>query len=241
MANTKAYQWEYIDLSEGIVNVGANARAQYMEHIMKWAVKGRETRGNLMVGTWLEVGVTGTWPRCLNLWESESLHAIADRTALAEEAHWTVADKALEEWMAGGTKLRVECVCKLLLPAPWSPTLEELLARKVKGKIYYHQTVSVEPRRVEDYLSRVESGWLPIAERFGMQLVGAYRTGLRNDSEALLIWALRDFEHWAEVERASEESAARQWRESTSDIVQDWASVLLVPAPAAPLQTGKII
>jgi hypothetical protein len=186
--------------------------------------------------------VTGTWPRAVSLWEHGSLAVLARRLELAQNVHQAdPEDKALEAWVEKARTMRHEIVCKLLMPAPWSPTLEELVANKVTGSIYYQQTVKTVPRRVEQYLAALEDEGLAIAQGLGMRLIGAFRTGLCNDSEAVVIWALDDFDHWAAVENANRSDAVRRWRSQLSGVVRDWENVLLMPAPKAPLQTGRIL
>jgi hypothetical protein len=240
--NTKAYQWEYMDLEPGVRNLGTAIRGAYLDHVADWAPRGRTTRDCTWVSSWAELGVTGTWPRAVSLWEHGSLAVLARRLEMAQNVHQAdPEDKALEAWVEKARTMRYEIVCKLLLPAPWSPTLEELVAAKVTGGIYYQQTVKTVPRRVEQYLAALEAEGLALAQGLGMRLVGAFRTGLCNDSEAVVIWALDDFDHWAAVENANRSDAVRRWRSQLSGVVRDWENVLLMPAPKAPLQTGRIL
>jgi hypothetical protein len=97
--------------------------------------------------------------------------------------------------------------------------------------------VRLAPRGAADYLRRVETDWLPLARRLGMQLVGAYASGLGNAAEAILIWALRDFDHWQAVERANADSDVARWRASLKGVAHDWRNVLLFPGPQSPLQS----
>jgi hypothetical protein len=250
MANTKVYQWEYVDLEPGVTNFGTAARGAYLEHIAQWAPQGRVSRGTSLVATWAELGVTGTWPRAVNLWEQDSLEVLARRLEMAENLHADTKgspapggapDPAAEKWMDTARRMRLEVECKLLFPAPWSPTLDELLERRVTGGVYYHQTVQVTPRRAEDYLALLQAEGLAPAEALGMQLVGAFRTGLCNDSEAIVIWALRDFDHWASVEKAAREEPMQRWRAAASTLARDWQNFLLLPGSRSPLQTGAVL
>jgi len=246
MPNGKVYQWEYIDLEPGVVNLGTAARGAYLDHIAAWAPRARATRGTSLVASWAELGVTGTWPRCVNLWEQDDLHALARRLELAEQAHAAgAADAEVVQWLETARKIRIETQCKLLFPAAYSPTLAELLQGGVTGGAYYHQTLQVTPRRVEDYLARLGNEGMAAHEAQGMRLVGAFRTGLCNDSEAIVIWALRDFDHWVGIEKAQRsahgDGALSRWRESLAGLVRDWESLLLLPGPKSPLQTGKLL
>src|SRR5687767_12250600 len=173
--NTKAYQWEYMDLEPGVHNLGTAVRGAYLDHVAEWAPRGRTTRDCTWVASWAELGVTGTWPRAVSLWEHGSLAVLARRLELAQNVHQAdPEDKALEAWVEKARTMRHEIVCKLLMPAPWSPTLEELVAKKVTGSIYYQQTVKSVPRRVEQYLAALEDEGLAIAQGLGMRLIGAF-------------------------------------------------------------------
>ena len=112
----------------------------------------------------------------------------------------------------------------------------------MKGDVYYHEVVQIVPRRAGAYLSMLEQEWLPVAERIGLRLVGAYRTAMVNGSEAVVIWAMEDWDTWAAIEVAYEEDdEVARWRDRTSRVVVDWRSKLLAPAPLCPLNTGTIL
>jgi hypothetical protein len=129
----------------------------------------------------------------------------------------------------------------MLAPSAHTPTLDDLLARRVKGNAYYHEIVKLAPGRFDEYQQRLHAEWQPAAERLGMQLIGCYRTELRNDSEAVNLWALRDFAHWAELEgQLRRDADARRWVASTEGLVDDWQVWLLQPFAKSPLQTGTL-
>jgi hypothetical protein len=65
-----------------------------------------------------------------------------------------------------------------------------------------------------------------------------------NDSEAVVVWAIPDWETWARVEQAwlglgdgADHLAA--WRATTVKLGADWRRSLLVDAPLAPLRLGR--
>jgi hypothetical protein len=83
--------------------------------------------------------------------------------------------------------------------------------------------------------------WLPVAETLGLHLVGAYRTAMRNDSECIVIWAIRDWDTWADVEIAYEKDPrVAVWRRRTAGVAIDWLNTLMVSAPLSTTQTGQV-
>ena len=92
------------------------------------------------------------------------------------------------------------------------------------------------------FRSGPSSGWLPIASRIGLRLVGAYRTAMVNDSEAVAIWAIDTWEAWAAAQEAFDDDAeVARWRQRGQGLVLDWRGKLLVDSPLNPLKTGKIL
>jgi hypothetical protein len=83
---------------------------------------------------------------------------------------------------------------------------------------------------------------MPIAGRIGLQLVGAYRTAMVNDSEVVVIWAIESWERWAEIEAAYDDDASvARWRRRTEGVALDWRAKLLVDSELNPLKTGRIL
>jgi hypothetical protein len=95
--------------------------------------------------------------------------------------------------------------------------------------------------QAKTYLSMVEHDWLPVAKDLGMTCVGAYRTAMRNDDEVFLIWAIKEWKTWADIEVAYEEPSAKvaSWRARTQSIALSWENFLMCSAPLSPTQTGR--
>ena len=100
--------------------------------------------------------------------------------------------------------------------------------------------IKVTPGQAKSYLSMVEQEWMPVAQEMGLNMAGAYRTAMRNDSEVFLIWAIKDWKTWAAVEKEYDGSArVAQWRHRTQGLALDWKNFLMCSAPLSPTQTGK--
>jgi hypothetical protein len=235
VANEKVYIHELIEIT------GQN-RAKYMHHMTaNWGPIGREQRNMLCVGVWGTVGSTERWPETVNLWEIDGWGGMAANFR-HEFSHPTLQDPALAEWWAEAATFRRGGYDRLLVPAPYSPTLAEAMAQRIRGDVYYHELVSIAPGRAREYLALVEQEWLPVASRIGLRLLGAYRTAMVNDSEAVMIWAIDTWETWARVQVAfDDDSEVARWRDRTRALTLDWRGKLIVDSPLNPLKTGTIL
>lgn len=229
----------HIYLHETIDIIG-QGRAAYNRHMTaNFARQARESRGLHCVGVFSTVGSTERWPQSVNLWEYASGWAGVARHFRVELTNPRHQDDELAAWWAEAAALRSGGYDRLLVPASYSPPLAHLLAEAVRGECYYHELVACEPGRARDFLDLVAEHRLALAERFGWRLVGAYRTALVHDSEAILVWAVPTWEDWAHWEEACESDAAvAMWRGHLHGVVRDWRAKLLVASELSPLQTG---
>ena len=233
--NNKVYIHEYIDII-------LQGRPAYMNHMTKgWGSKGRDPKRNmLMVGVWGTLGSTARWPEVINLWEHDGWHGIA-KGFKHETGNPLMQDPELKIWWDEAQKYRSGGFDRILVPAPYSPMVAQIEKDKdiVGSEVFYHERISVRPGKAKEYLAMMEYEWLPWAKSIGLHLVGAYRTAMRNDSEVICIWAMRDWETWAEVEIAYESDAiVKAWRTRTEGIAIDWLNHLMVSAPLSPTRTG---
>lgn len=233
MANPKIYIHELIDIR-------GHARAKYMHHMTaNWSPIGREERGQLCYGVWGTVGSTGRWPEVVNLWEEEGWDGLA-RNLERETSHPGLQDPSLASWWAEAAKYRRGGFDRILIPAPWSRTIEELNRDGVRGVFYAHELVTVAAGAARAYLERVRELAVPAYQELGLTLVGAFRTAMRNDSECLLLWAIPSAPDWARFESAQADDARlARWRLATRGLALDWQRTLLVDAPLSPLRMGR--
>jgi hypothetical protein len=103
----------------------------------------------------------------------------------------------------------------------------------VRGDVYAHELVTVEPGRAPDVLDRARDS-ADLHARHGWDLIGAFTTAMTNDHEALLLWAIPTWQQWAEGE---EDSELEKWRRGLTPTT--WQRVLLVDAPLSPLRIGR--
>ncbi len=130
------------------------------------------------------------------------------------------------------------------MPEPWTRPIEALIADGVRGDVYSHELVRVPAGAAPDFLAAFREVAVPAHEAFGLDLVGAFRVAMVNDSEAIVIWAVPDWATWARVEQAwlgqgDDADLLAGWRKATLDLGADWQRSLLVDAPLAPLRIGR--
>jgi hypothetical protein len=233
MPNAKIYIHEHNDIT-------LQNRAKYIEHMTAgWGTTIRPERNMLCFGVWATVGSTERWPEVMNIWEFESLPHIAEnfRIEFNNPLH---QDPTLVAWWSQAANYRSGGYDRLLVGASYSPSIDELIARGVRPEVYYHECVQTAPGQAQTYLDLVQSHWLPVAASLRLELIGAFRTLMVNDSEVILVWGMPDWDAWADLEIAYEsDPRVAAWRAQTRGIALDWRNKLMVPAPLHPLVTGK--
>jgi hypothetical protein len=208
----------------------------------------RTERGLLNIGVFSTVGSTERWPQSMNLWEFTGSWAGVARNFRHEFSRPSHQDASLAPWWAEAAALRSGGYDRLLVAAPWSPTLSDLLAeRQDAGRpadCHYHELIALEPGGAPAFLDLVRTLRLPLAQRFGWSLLGALRTAMVNDTEAVLVWTVPTWEQWAVWEAAQASGAdaeVTRWRQATAHVVRDWRSKLLVASELSAVVTGELL
>jgi hypothetical protein len=232
--NDKVYIHEFIDI------IGQN-RAKYLHHMTaNWCPVARDERNQLCVGVWGTVGSTGRWPEVVNLWELDGWAGLVANFG-HELSHGSLQDPSLAAWWAQAASLRRGGVDRILVPEPWTRPIDDLVADGVRGTLYTHELVTVPPGRAPEWLAAFLAMGMPAIEGLGLglQLVGAYRVAMVNDSECIVIWAVPSWDAWAELEQAWLGGALDGWRRATLEMGADWRRTLLVDSPLNPMRTGR--
>lgn len=222
-----------------LIDIRGHNRAAYMHHMTaNWSPTAQEERDQLCYGVWSLLGSTGAWPQTVNMWEHRGWEGLAD--SFGTEAVGSGAqDPRLAAWWAAAADLRRGGFDRILVPAPWTRTIEELCADGVSGTVYAHELVRVRPGAATDFLERARAV-ASAYERHGWQLVGAFTTAMVDDDEALLLWAIPTWPAWAAGERAHRhDDDLVAWRTEARDVVTGWHRILLVDAPLCPFRTGR--
>ncbi len=231
--NERVYLHEYIDII-------LHHRADYFEHMTVGWKEAAAERGSRTVGIWGSFGSTGRWPEVVNLWEYDNWEMVAKIFA-HESGGKNMQDPTLKEWWAKAQAFRSGGWDRLLLPTDYTPGIEEICQKgMIKHRVYCQERINITPGQSETYLDMLGEHFLPIAKELGMDLIGAYNTALRNDSEAFVIWGIKTWEDWARIEQAYQKSdKIKAWRARTSGIALDWVNLLMCNAPQSPLETGR--
>ena len=226
------YIHELVDIT------GAN-RARYLHHVTaNWSPIGQAQRNQQCFGVWGTLGSTGRWPQVVNMWEEEGFSALA-RSWRHETTSPTLQDPELAAWWKQGEGFRRGGFDRILRPAPWSPTISELCRDSVRGEVYAHDTITVDPGGAAAHLEAVRRDAIPLYDQFGWRLVGAFRTAMAHDDECIVIWAIPTWEAWAQVEEAElDHAGVRAWQERLH-AARGFARFLMNDAPLCPLRTGR--
>ena len=231
--NERAYIHEFIDIR------GAN-RANYMHHMAaNWSPVAQQSRGQLLFGIWAVLGSTGRWPQVCNIWEEQGLHGLA-RSFGAEAVGAGLQDPALEQWWNKAAEFRRGGFDRILMPAPWMPTIEESVAAGTRATVFAHEILKCRPGTAPELLELARTTASPAYEPFRWRLVGAWTTAMRDDDEVILLWALGDWQAWADAESAQRrDDGLLAWRSEARLTTTDWHRILLVAAPLCPFRTGR--
>ncbi len=220
MPNDRLYLHELID----IVGTGSE---DYKRHTGERVTS---SPAGALVGTFQQSGSTGAWPVVVNLWEMAGWDGWAEILDYQYAAERTGQPANLKKWWTAATKFRSGGFDRILEPAPFSPTRQQLIDGNVRGGACLHEVATVRSGTADAYLDAVATHWLPVAGRRGLTLVGAWRTAMR-DTEAVLLWCLptlRDFtRHLADVATAAE---TRAWTDTARTWRTDYRETLLIPS-----------
>ncbi len=231
--NEKVYIHEFIDI------IGHN-RANYMHHMTaNWSPIAQDERHQLCYGVWGVVGTTRGWPEVVNIWEEDGFAGLGDSFE-HEFNHAGLQDPKLAKWWAEAANYRRHGDDRVLIPAPWMPTIEQVCAAGTSGEAYAHEQVHVPQGTSGDLLEAVAQEAIAAYEPFGWALVGAWETAMVNESECFLLWAIPSWAQWGEAEVGERtDPALARWRRHTYDLATKWHRFLLVDAPLSPMRTGR--
>jgi hypothetical protein len=233
--NNRVYIHEFIDITK-------QNRARYMHHMAaNWSPIGQELRHQLCYGVWGVVGSTGRWPQVVNIWEEDGFAGLAT-SFRAELGNATLQDPKLAKWWAAAADLRSGGFDRLLVPHPDTRTIEELCADGVTGEAYAHEVITVRPGSAGAFLDDALRQASKARDSYGWELAGAWRTAMRGDDEAILLWAVPDWESWARVEQdlADDIGGGRDvLLGDAARAIETRQRILLVDSPLCPFRTGR--
>lgn len=204
-----------------IIDIVGTGQAAYMKTVVERAVHSQEEAISRLVGCWKVIGSTNRWPRVVNLWEMDGWSHWArtlERQFLPERT-----DPTLAPWWAKATEWRSGGFDRILEPAGFSPTREQLLQSGLRSWVCIHTVARARAGKAGEYLELVAAFEKPKAEREGLALFGAYRVPMRSD-EVIVIWAAEDFQHACRIFESASQTAG------STDLLLDSETMWLVPA-----------
>lgn len=178
------------------------------------------------------VETSGPWPAGINIWENTWAGQTADLVGQFLDAK---RDTAMEEWWNRNLHLRRGGYDRLLIPAPYSPTLADVEARPITGEVFLQEIAWLpfgEPRR---FLDRLGDELVPVLDRLGLHLLGAFRVAMRPRQVLTLIGA-PEWSNLAELAGAARrDPALAAWQRYRDETVEQAEDMLLLPARHGPL------
>jgi hypothetical protein len=211
-----------------IIDIIGTGQEAYLDTVGERAVHSEREGLSRLVGTWKVIGSTHRWPRVVNLWEMDGWQQWAETL---ERQHFPEKkDAALAPWWAKATQWRRGGFDRILEPSAYSPTRDELRARRLKAWVCVHTVVRLFPGKVSEYLTAVDTILRPLLESRGLTLMGAYAVPMRSD-EVLVLWAAPDFRHLCAVyETRSGDAGMREWGAFVAPFRQQFDTMWLVPS-----------
>ena len=233
--NDKVYIHELIDV------IGQN-RARYMHHMTaNWVPVAIEERNQRCFGVFGTVGSTGRWPEVVNLWELDGWDGLVGNFS-HELSHDSLQDPSLAEWWSVAASLRSGGFDRIVVPAPWTRSIDELVADGVRGEVYAHELIEVPPGGAPDLLDALASVGRATVEALGATLVGAFRVAMVGDREVILLWALPSWDAWAQLEQEDllgADGVLAPWRAALLEAGAKVHRTVLVEAPLSPMRLGR--
>lgn len=218
-----------------LVDVVGTERARYQHHMTaNWCPEAGPLRRQRCFGVFTVVGSTGRWPQVLNLWEYGSWEDLAHNfgVELVGAGH---RDPMLEQWWRRAASFRTGGLDRVLVAVDGSSGVEDWCARGGTGAVaYVHEIVRTDVDGAAPAADAVQHEAPELAERFGMELVGLFRTAMRAHDELVVLRSVPDWPSWSRFESWAMEAGA-----SGPPGTRELARTLVVDAELSPLRIGR--
>jgi hypothetical protein len=173
---------------------------------------------------------SGEFPRVINIWEN-TWQGQAQR--LAAQFRDERRDTAMEDWWNRNLHLRRGGYDRLLIPAAYSPSTDDLAKRRARAEVVLHEILWLPFGEPAVYLRRLQKELLPAAKRLGIDLLGAFRVAMR-PRQVLVLLGARKWAHLARfLERSQSDRAERgalsAWTDYRERVVARAETLVLLP------------
>jgi len=147
--------------------------------------------------------------------ENYALWEVDDWAALDRLQEFYDKDWWMKAWKLESIQYRTDWVRRVLEPAPFSPTLAQLKAGDYKSTFYLHCFARAYPGKANEYINAIGKELVPMAEKWGMKLVGCYQTvgGEAESDEVIQIWTAGNMNaEWGTIRQAAmKDPALKEW------------------------------
>jgi len=211
-----------------IIDIVGTGQEKYLETVGERGRHSEREGISRLMGTWKVIGSTHRWPRVVNLWEMDGWGQWAQ--TLERQFLPGKVDAALAPWWAKATEWRSGGFDRILEPAAYSPTRDQLRAGGLRAWVCVHTIARTRPGQRAGYLAAVGETLRPLLQRHGCALMGAYAVPMRSD-EVLILWAAPDFRHLCALTEGWEaDPALRAWRQRAEALSLESETMWLVPS-----------
>lgn len=223
------------------IDITLSGRAAYFEHMVDGYTDWLHGRGMRIFGIWGTLGSTGRWPEVINLWEYGDWANIALIFANETRGDDGMQEPKLKEWWLHAQQFRSGGLDRLVAASASTLLPEDFDAKGITGsEVFRHERVKLAGGAAHEFVAAVEEERRAHLARLGVPMVACLRTVMRDDDEAILIWACKTWEDWAVVERELDQNEqAQRWRAQVRPMVREWRSELMLSAPRSPTKTGQ--
>jgi hypothetical protein len=211
-----------------IVSIERGGKEAYLEGLRtRWIPHAEASRGMRVLWLGSTIGATAAWPETMAFWELRDWRHYAEvcRRMYTESSD----DPELAAWWREAAPLRRSARSRTLVTAPFSPTLDDCLARGVAGTAFAFTTFRIRPGKVAALFAALERR-LPVEEKQGRRLVGAYEVAFTNDL-GYAIWAHPTIADLADYERSN---AHRGWSDRACESWSEHWGYAAAPTPLWP-------
>ena len=136
------------------------------------------------------------------MWEEDGFDGLATSFRRSATAP-ALQDPKLAKWWAEAAKYRRRGDDRVLVPAPWTRTIEELCADGVHRDVFAHEQVECRRARRVTTSSTSPTRASPCTTSTAGSCPGAWETAMVNETECFLLWAIPTWEQWASFEEAA--------------------------------------
>ena len=199
-------QFEYLDQMGKLINERTNQPGSPMRNIANWVT----------------IWATGHWPEIVGFWEMRDWEWFADHFN-ANRLYMEIPQD-FYEYRTGGFD-------RVLIPASFSPTLDQVVDEGVRAPVVLQEIVHVVPGKADDYIAAIgDAGSAVGAKQRGLRLFGTYLVALRNRTEILNFWSFDDFSTYVRTENdPAADPELHAWRDRAHAYEVDHLGKLLCP------------